>query len=139
DYQRLAKVDMEQRLYQITTISIDAPLDEEWTHVRKTLGARDDYLYEIRELITSIGDDKLYRFLRLEVEDTPEFEAFVFKETGRDENELYVEDFNSWRVLAMRFVGITKRADRVPFKRKVLKELGMWRKSRMSKTAEAKS
>lgn len=131
DYRRLAKVDTDQRIYQITTISMDSPVDDEWMHIQKTLGEPEDRTIEIHDLVFKMDDANLLKYLRLEVEDVPEFNEFVLKESGLDENELYTKDYGLWRELALRFSGISKRSDRISIKRKVRKELGLWDRQRI--------
>ncbi len=134
DYKRLAKVDTDQRLYQITTISMDSPVDDEWLHIQKRLGEPEDRSIEVLDLANRIGQDesKFFAYLRLEVEDVPEFTHFVLKETGRDENDLYTSSYEQWRELALHFAGITQTQRKV-IKRRALKEMGMWDRSRMKK------
>ena len=133
DYRRLAKIDTDQRLYQITTISMDSPVDDEWVHIKKKLGKPEDRTLEINDLVIKMNDEKLIKYLRLEVEDIPEFNEFVQKETGREENDLYVGDYNKWRELALIFSGITKKSERISIKRRVRKELGLWEKKKVSR------
>jgi hypothetical protein len=142
DYRRLAKVDTDQRLYQITTISMDSPADDEWLHVQKTLGEPEDRTIEVADLARRIGQDesRFFEFLRLEVEDVPEFTEFVMKETGQDENDLYVNSYKEWRELALRFAGITRAEQRRAIKYRALKETGLWDRSRIMKpTKKARS
>ncbi len=138
DYRRLAKVDTEQRLYQITTISMDSPADDEWLHVQKTLGEPEDRTIEVADLARRIGQDesRFFEFLRLEVEDVPEFSEFIMKETGQDENDLYVNSYNEWRELALRFSGITKAEQRRAIKYRALKEIGLFDRSKVMKPKE---
>ncbi len=133
EYKRLERVDTDQRLYQITTISMDSPLDDEWVHIQKKLGEPEDTTVEIKDLVTQIGDDKLMLFLRLETEDVPEFDEFVRTEAGHEENDLYTDDYPRWRELALRFAGISSREDRVAIKRRVRKEMGLWDRARIKK------
>ncbi len=135
DYRRLAKVDTEQRLYQITTISMDSPVDDEWLHIQKTLGEPEDRSIEVQDLARRIGEDeaKFFNYLRLEVEDVPEFEEYVMKETGQDENDLYVNSYNEWRELALKFSGITTPRQRRAIKYRALKEIGVFDSSRIKK------
>ncbi len=140
DYRRLAKIDTDQRLYQITTISMDSPVDDEWLHIQKRLGEPEDRSIEVLDLANAIGkkNPNFFTFLRLEVEDTPEFTEFVMRETGEDENDLYTDNFNKWRDLAMFFSGITRTGQRRAIKRRALKEMGLWDRSRMNKPGKSK-
>ena len=135
DYKRLARVDSDQRLYQITTISMDAPEDGEWVQIQERLGKPEDRSIEVLDLANRIGQDEtnFFEYLRLEVEDVPEFAEFVMKETGWDENDLYTDNFRRWRELALRFAGITKTEQRKAIKRRALKEMGLWDRTRMRK------
>lgn len=135
DYQRLVKVDTDQRLYQITTISMDAPADDEWLNIQKRLGEPEDRSLEILDLTNSLGqsDPKFFEYLRLEIEEVPAFSEFLMKKTGREENALYVEDYKQWRELALRFSGISKATQRKAMKRHVLREMGMWDRSKRRK------
>ena len=133
DYRRLAKIDTDQRLYQITTISMDSPVDDEWVHIQKKLGTPEDRTLEINDLVIKMNDKKLIKYLRLEVDDIPEFNDFVQKETGREENDLYVGDYNKWRELALIFSGITKKSERISIKRRVRTEMGLWEKKKVSR------
>ncbi len=140
DYRRLAKVDTDQRLYQITTISMDSPVDDEWLHIQKRLGAPEDRSIEVTDLARRINKDEVsfFKYLRLEVEDVPEFTEFVMKEVGQDENDLYVNSYKEWRELALRFSGITQPKQRRAIKYRVLKEIGLWDLSRMKTPKEEK-
>lgn len=126
DYRRLVRIDTDQRLYQITTISMDSPIDDEWLHIQKKLGEPEDRTLEVRDLVTKLNDKKLVKYLGLEVEDDPKFNEFVQKETGREENDLYVNDYNKWRELALRYSGISNRSERISIKRRILKGMGLW-------------
>jgi hypothetical protein len=141
DYRRLAKVDTDQRLYQITTISMDSPVDDEWLHIQKKLGEPEDRSIEVRDLANRIGKDEVrfFEYLRLEVEDVPEFTEFVMKETGQDENDLYVNSYKEWRELALRFAGITKAEQRRAIKYRALKEIGLFDRSLVKKPKKARS
>jgi hypothetical protein len=141
DYRRLAKVDTDQRLYQITTISMDSPVDDEWLHIEKRLGEPEDRSIEVMDLARRIGKDEVrfFEYLRLEVEDVPEFTEFVLKETGQDENDLYVANYKEWRELALRFAGITKAEQRRAIKYRALKEIGLWDRSRVRKPEKERS
>jgi hypothetical protein len=140
DYRRLAKVDTDARLYQITTISMDSPVDDEWLHIQKRLGEPEDRSLEVMDLAKRIGKDEIrfFDYLRLEVEDVPEFTEFVLKQTGKDENDLYVNCYMEWRELALRFSGITKRKQRQAIKRRALKELGIRDRSKANTPKEAR-
>jgi hypothetical protein len=141
DYRRLAKVDTDQRLYQITTISMDSPVDDEWLHIQKRLGEPEDRSIEVRDLARRIGKDEVrfFEYLRLEVEDVPEFTEFVMKETGKDENDLYVNSYKEWRELALCFSGITRADQRRAIKYRALKEIGLWDRSRVKKPKKVRS
>jgi hypothetical protein len=141
DYRRLAKVDTDQRLYQITTISMDSPVDDEWMHIQKRLGEPEDRSIEVTDLAERIGKDEVrfFEYLRLEVEDVPEFTEFVLKETGQDENDLYVANYKEWRELALRFSGITKAEQRRAIKYRALKEIGLFDNSRVRKPKQERS
>ncbi len=141
DYRRLAKVDTDQRLYQITTISMDSPVDDEWLHIQNRLGEPEDRSIEVMDLAIRIGEDesRFFNYLRLEVEDSPEFEEFVRKETGQDENDLYVSNYTEWRELAMYFSGITKPKQRRAIKYRALKEIGILDSSRIKKPENRRS
>ena len=141
EYRRLAKVDTDQRLYQITTISMDSPVDDEWMHIQKRLGEPEDRSIEVMDLARRIGKDEVrfFEYLRLEVEDVPEFTEFVLKETGQDENDLYVANYKEWRELALRFAGITKAEQRRAIKYRALKEIGLFDSSRVMKPKKERS
>ena len=141
DYRRLAKVDTDQRLYQITTISMDSPADDEWLNIQKTLGEPEDRTLEVVDLARRIGQDesRFFDYLRLEVEDVPEFSEFVMKETGREENDLYVNSYKEWRELALRFSGITRAEQRRAIKYRALKEIGLWDRSLIRKPKKVRS
>jgi hypothetical protein len=128
-YRRLAHVDTEERLYQVTTISLDRPQDDEWLAIESKLGEAPDTSVEVEDLIKHVTDARLHEFLSLEDEDNPAFTAFVLEEAGQDENSLYISDYSKWRELAQRFAGIMTRQDRVGIKRHVMQELGIWDKS----------
>ncbi len=141
DYRRLAKVDTDARLYQITTISMDSPVDDEWLHVQKRLGEPEDRSIEVLDLAKRIGKDeaRFFDFLRLEDEDVPEFTEFVMKETGQDENDFYVNSYKEWRELALRFSGITRAEQRRAIKYRALKEIGIFDRARVKKPKKARS
>ena len=140
DYRRLARVDSDQRVYQITTISMDSPEDDEWLHIQKTLGEPEDRSLEVQDLASriSLDESRFVDYMRLEAEEVPEFEAFVLKKTGRDENDLYVNDYKEWRALALRFSGITTPKQRRAIKYRVLKEIGIFDDSRIKKPTKKK-
>ncbi len=140
DYKRLARVDTDQRLYQITTISMDSPVDDEWTHIQKRLGEPEDRTIEIFDLVDRISQDesRFFDYLRLEVEDVPGFDIFIKQETGQEENSLYTSDYKLWRDLALQFSGISQKGQRKAMKRRVLRELGMWDPSKMKKPKRPK-
>jgi hypothetical protein len=93
------------------------------------------------DLARRIGKDEVrfFEYLRLEVEDVPEFTEFVMKETGQDENDLYVNSYKEWRELALRFAGITKAEQRRAIKYRALKEIGLFDRSRVMKPKKARS
>jgi hypothetical protein len=133
DYRRLERVDNEQRLYQVTTISLDTSEDDDWISIERKLGADADTSFEVQDLVLNVADPKLYNFLRLEFEEVPEFTAFVKQETGKDENELYAKNYARWRELAQSFAGLSTRDDRIWCKRQILIELGMWNRAKMKR------
>jgi hypothetical protein len=125
-HSRLTTIDTEERVYQVTTISMDTPQDDEWLSIESKLGEDADRSIEVKSLISSITDKRLQAFLRLEDEEVPGFKEFVLKESGKDENELYAADYNKWRELAQRFSGILTKADRADIKRPIRIGLDMW-------------
>lgn len=133
-------MDTDQRLYQITTISMDSPVDDEWLHIQKRLGQPEDRSIEVADLARRIGEDedKFFGYLRLEVEDVPEFTEFIMKETGQDENDLYVNSYKEWRELALRFSGITRAEQRRAIKYRAMKEIGIFDSSRIKKPKKKK-
>ena len=133
DYARLAKVDTDQRVYQVTTISLDSAPEDDWASIQDRIGTEQDSFSEVVDLVENM-DHKcpgIKKYLNLEMENDPVFSAFVLNTTGMDENDLYVRDFNKWRMLAMHFSGIGSAA-RKKLKRQVLKELGLWYPSKES-------
>ena len=97
------------------------------------MGACDDTSFEVQDLVLNVADPKLYAFLRLEFDEVPEFNAFVQKETGKDENELYAKNYSRWRELAQSFAGLLTRDDRVGYKRRIRTELGMWNQAKIKR------
>lgn len=124
-HSRLTKTDTDERVYQVTTISLDTPQDDEWLSIESKLGEAPDSSVEVKSLISSITDERLKKFLKLEDEEDQKFSEFVLKTTGKYENDLYSDDYNKWRELAQQFSGILTKADRVPMKRAVLSDLGL--------------
>ena len=129
EYARLVRVDSGERIYQTTTISIDS--NDEWLSFEKNLSAPEDRTVEIVDLLKKVGDDKLIQYLRLDIEDVPEFDVFVRERTGRSEEDVYAKNYAEWRVLALSFSGLTKKVDRLAYKRKMRKEMGTWEDSRV--------
>jgi hypothetical protein len=105
---------------------MDTPQDDEWLSIESKLGEEADSSIEVKSLISSITDKRLQEFLRLEDEEVPGFKEFVLKESGKDENDLYADDYNKWRELAQRFSGILTKADRADIKRAILFDLDMF-------------
>ncbi len=130
-YRRLENVGTEERLYRVTTISLETPQDDDWLAIESKLGEDPDTTLEVEDLIKNVTDVRLQEFLKLEVEDNPAFTAFVLQETGKEENSLYTSDYAKWRELAQHFSGILTRRDRGGVKWQVLQELGMWDESRV--------
>jgi hypothetical protein len=135
NYNRLSRIGTDEREYQITTVSMDSGDDDEWLAIEETLGEAADTSCEVMEMVEQIGDGRLFSYLRLEYEDVPEFTEFVLTETGRDENDLYTEDYQRWRKLAQCFSGI-RQEDRVAYKRQVMTEMGSWDKSRVNRRSK---
>lgn len=134
DYRRLAQIGSEEREYQITTVSMDSSPDlnsDDWLSMEQVLGEDPDTSIEVLELVDQVADDKLLSYLRLEFEDVPEFSEFVLKESGKEENLLYTEDYKLWRKLAMSFAGLLKAEDRAKYKRLIRKEMGLWDNSQV--------
>lgn len=125
-HSRLAKMDTDERVYQVTTISLDTPQDDEWLSIEAKLGERPDSSVEVKSLISSITDERLKDFLALDGENNPKFNDFVMEKTGKPENEVYANDFNKWRQLAQHFAGLLTSEDRAPIKRAILADMGMW-------------
>ncbi len=125
DYRRLEQVDSSERLYQVTTVSLDTPAEDEWLAIEGKLGEAPDTSLEVKDLISSITDQRLHDFLKLEDEDVPEFSEFVTKETGEDENELYNSDYSKWREMAHRFAGLLTQEDRGQAKRHIRVQMGI--------------
>lgn len=129
-HSRLTKMDTDERVYQVTTISLDTPQEDEWLSIESKLGEQADTTIEVKSLISSITDQRLQEFLALDGEDNPAFNEFVLKESGKTEDDLYADDYNKWRELAQRFAGLLTKDDRVPIKRAVLADMGMWDESK---------
>lgn len=125
DYRRLEQINSSERLYQVTTISLDTPAEDEWMAIEGKLGEAPDTSLEVKDLISSITDQRLHDFLALENEDVPEFAEFVTKETGEDENDLYNSDYSKWREMAHRFAGLMTSEDRGQAKRHVRVQMGI--------------
>ena len=111
-HSRLTKTDTEERVYQVTTISLDTPQNDEWLSIESKLGEAADTSVEAKSLISSITDKRLQAFLRLENEEVPGFSEYVLKESGKEENELYTDDYEKWRELAQHFSGLLTKEDR---------------------------
>jgi len=131
DYRRLEQINSSERLYQVTTVSLDTPAEDEWLAIEGKLGEAPDTSLEVKDLISSITDQRLHDFLKLENEDTPEFAEFVTKETGEDENDLYNSDYSKWREMAHRFAGLLTQEDRGQAKRHVRVQMGMVDKAKV--------
>jgi hypothetical protein len=125
-HSRLTTIDSDERVYQVTTISMDTPQDADWLSIESKLGEAADTSIEVKSLISSITDTRLKEFLRLEDEDVPGFEEFVLKHSGKGENDLYTNDPDKWRELAQRFSGILTKADRSDIKRAILFDFDMF-------------
>jgi hypothetical protein len=125
DYKRLEQINSNERLYQVTTISLDTHLEDEWLSIESKLGESPDTSLEVKDLISSITDQRLHDFLNLEHEDVPAFSAFVAEETGEDENALYNSDYSKWREMAQKFAGLLTREDRGQAKRHIRVQMGM--------------
>ena len=132
-HSRLAKMDTDERVYQVTTISLDTPQEDEWLSIESKLGEQPDSSIEVKSLISSITDQRLQEFLALDGEDNPAFNEFVLKESGKTENDLYADDYNKWRELAQRFAGLLTKDDRGPIKRAILDDMGMWDESKVKR------
>lgn len=130
-HSRLTKMDTDERVYQVTTISMDTPQNDEWISIESKLGEEADTTVEVKDLISSITDQRLHDFLRLEHEEVPGFAEFVLKESGKDENELYTDDYDKWRQLAQHFAGLLTPEDRAPIKQAILTDMGMWDDKKM--------
>lgn len=125
DYRRLEQINSSERQYQVTTISLDTPSTDDWLAIEDKLGKAPDTSLEVKDLISSITDQRLHDFLALEDEDVPEFAAFVTKETGEDEDVLYNSDYSKWREMAHRFAGLLTQEDRGQAKRHIRVQMGM--------------
>jgi hypothetical protein len=130
DYKRLEQINSSDREYQVTTISLDTPLEDEWLSIENKLGESPDTSLEVKDLISTITDQRLHDFLNLEHEDVPAFTAFVAKETGEEENDLYNSDYSRWREMAQKFSDILTREDRGQIKRSVTLGMGTFDKSK---------
>ena len=107
DYNRITNVGSGEREYQTTTISMDSVgLDEDSLSMEDILGEDADTSFEVTDLIEKVDDPSLFTYLRLEQEEVPEFTEFVRKSTGKDENDLYAENYKKWKELAQRFSGL---------------------------------
>ena len=128
DYNRITKVDSDQRVYQITTISLESNAEDEegFLDLQDRIGVPADTSVEVEDLVASLRGNfpAVGRFLSLEFEDIPAFSEFVLKETGVDENSLYIDDFEMWRKLAMQFSGLDDPQNSAA-KRQTLLELGL--------------
>jgi len=130
-YKRIEKVDTDQRLYRVTTISLNTPAEDDWLDIENKLGVPADTTLEVEELLGSIRDKRLHTFLRLEHENVPAFSKYVLKHAGQEENELYTADYAKWRELALSFSGMSTAADRVGAKRYLLRHLDLWDKAKI--------
>ena len=93
---------------------------------------RPDTTIEVKSLIGSISSNRLDAFLLLEREEVPEFDAYVFRETGQKENDLHSEDYNKWRNLAQRFSGLATKGARGPIKKAIMQDMNMWDETRQA-------
>lgn len=135
-HSRLAKMDTEERVYQVTTISLDTPQEDEWLSIEAKLGERPDTTIEVKSLISSITDKRLQEFLALDRENNPSFNEFVLKKTGKLENEVYTDDYDKWRQLAQHYTGLLTPEDRAPIKQAILADMDMWDDTNMGKEHE---
>jgi len=123
DYSRLRKVGSDEREYITTTISLDSAGEEDGPSLNETIGGVEDFSFEVFDLMEKLSDPGLNMYLRLEHENVPEFIQFVRKNTGKDENDLYIENYEKWRELAQKFSGIQEKDNLVPSKLEQFREL----------------
>jgi hypothetical protein len=130
-HSRLTKTDTDERVYQVTTISMDTPQDDEWFSIESKLGESPDTTIEIKSLISSLADSRLNNFLELDRgEDNQKFNEFVLKMSGKSENILYADDYNKWRELAQKFSGLSREV-RVPIKQAIRADFDIWDNNKM--------
>ncbi len=135
-HSRLSKTDTAERVYQVTTISLDTPQENEWLSIEAKLGEQPDSTIEVRSLISSITDKRLHEFLALDRENNPAFNEFVQKKTGKTETDIYSEDYDKWRQLAQQYTGLLTPQDRAPIKQAILADMDMWDHTNMGREHE---